>query len=175
VKPSVKEALTVLKYLGLTLPITVDALHDAIQRDIRKDYPEAQLIGQPDSMEEEGVLYGLCTPTETGIVYHFRDDGPKEHTIWNQCHELMHAFKRHVKARQTMGQANGVSLRHDPVIDTTEEIVVETLAEGFMLLIVMGERAVELADTHDANEDDGDARVQGLRERVARFQRTLSF
>ncbi len=87
----------------------------------------------------------------------------------------MHAFKRHVKARQTMGQANGVSLRHDPVIDTTEEIVVETLAEGFMLLIVMGERAVELADTHGANEDDGDARVQGLRERVARFQRTLSF
>jgi len=56
------------------------------------------------------------------------------------------------------------------------EIVVETLAEGFMLLIVMGERAVELADTQDATtHDEGDARVQGLRERVARFQRTLSF
>ncbi len=176
-KPSVKEALAVLKYLGLTLPITVEALHDAIQRDIRKDYPGAQLIGQPDSMEEEGVLYGLCTATENGIVYHFRDDGPKEHTIWNQCHELMHAFKRDVKVRQKNWQGGSASLRHDPVIDTIEEVRVETLAEGFMLLIVMGERALELVDTQDAtaHDDEGDACAHGLRRRLARFERMLSF
>ncbi len=176
-KPSVKEALAVLKQLGLTLPLTVDALHDAIQRDIRKDYPGAQLIGQPDSMEEDGVLYGLCTPTETGIVYHFRDDGPKEHTIWNQCHELMHAFERHVKACQRNGRGSYASLRHDPVIDTNDEVRVETLAEGFMLLIVMGERARDLVDTQDAiaYDDGGDARVRGLRRRLARFDRMLSF
>ncbi len=174
-KSSVKEAITVLNYLGLSLPITVGELHDAIQRDICKDYPDVRLIGQPDSMEEAGVLYGLCTPEDNAIVYHFRNDGPNEHTIWNQCHELMHAFKRHVKARQSMDPVNVTSLRHDPVIDTLKETVVETLAEGFMLLIVMGERAVDLVDSSGVDEENGDGRVRGLRARVSRFERTLRF